>query len=653
MASKPRRFSVAFMDRSADPHDDFYRYAVGGWLDTHKLPPDKSRYGTFNELDESNLVLLRAIASKCADESMDEGCDPVAGLVGRFYRSAMDTRKIESAKFRPIERLWSLTEGVSTPEEVVGAILQLQIQGIEPAFHAFSKPDDKASGVYAFYFEQGGLSLPDRDYYLSKDFTRIRDQYRVHVARMFRLKGVDNRQARRWADAVLKVETALAKTSRSRAELREREKNYNRLNVSGLDSIYPTLSLTRFMTGAGVPALPFVVVGQPEFFKALDGILKEGNIDDWRAYLCWNVIHSAAPYLHSEVEAENFDFFRRKLTGQKEPELRWKRAIRTIDAMVGEALGKLFVEEHFPGEARHRAQALVDDLRRVFVKRLEGLPWMSDETKRQALAKFHNFRVKIGHPLTFRDYSAVAIDPGDYLGNVLRAASFEFDRLAKRAGAEVDKEEWQMSPSMVNAYFDETMNEIVFPAGILQPPFYDYMADDAVNYGAIGVVIGHEITHGYDDQGRKYDDKGNMRDWWTPHDKREFAKRAGAVIKAYEKVEVLPGLHANGKLTLGENIADLGGVSLAFEALQERLAHSRPPAKKDGLTPDQRFFVSYAQIWGEKMTEQEVRRRTTIDPHSLGKLRAVLPAINHPAFDSAFPPRKKAGSAARRRVGVW
>ena len=646
--TKPRRFSVKFMDRSADPHIDFYRYAVGGWLDAHELPPDKSRYGTFNELDESNLVLLKTIAEKCADGRGG----PVADLVGRFYKSAMDVRKIEEAKFRPIEPLWHLAERVSTPEEVAGVIPQLQSRGIEPAFHAFSKPDDRESGVYAFYFEQGGLSLPDRDYYLSRDFARVRGQYRAHVTKMFRLKGLDAKRAGRWADSVLKMETALATAGRSRTELREREKNYNRINVSELGSSYPALSLQRFMEDAGVPTLPHVVVGQPEFFKALDGLLAEGNIDDWRAYLCWNVLHSAASYLHSAVEEENFDFFRRKLTGQKEPELRWKRAIRTIDAMVGEALGKLFVEEHFPDEARRRAQALVDDLRKVFVKRLEGLPWMSDKTKRQALSKFRNFRVKIGHPRTFRDYSEVVIDPEDFAGNVLRAAAFEFNRLAKRAGGEVDKDEWQMSPSMVNAYFDETLNEIVFPAGILQPPFYDYKADDAVNYGAIGVVIGHEITHGYDDQGRKYDDDGNMRDWWTPHDKKEFDKRAEAVVKAYSAVEVLPGLHANGKLTLGENIADLGGVSLAYEALQDRLSHSHARAKKDGLTPDQRFFVSYAQIWGEKMTEQEVRRRTTIDPHSLGRLRAVLPAVNHPDFDSAFPP-KNTSSAGRRKVGVW
>ena len=652
VAHKIPRFSTDYMDRSADPRADFYRYAVGGWLKATPLPKDKSRYGSFNELDESNLVLLRSIAERCAKESEGRS-NHVVGLVGGFYRSAMDTRKTEAARFRPIEALWRVAEDVNSCEDVAAALPQLHTQGIEPGFHSFSKPDDKESGTYAFLFEQGGLSLPDRDYYISKDFAKLRDQYRAHITKMFALRGLDGGRARSWAASVLRVETALAKASRSRTELREREKNYNRMTASELESAYHSLSLTSFMEAAGVPRLPYVVVGQPEFFKALDALLAKGDVDDWRAYLCWNVLHSMAPFLHSAVEDESFDFFHRRLTGQKKPELRWKRSIRIIDALVGEALGKLFVEEHFPEEARRRVDALVGDLRKVFVKRLEGLPWMSETTKRQALTKFRNFRVKIGHPTTFRDYSKVKIDPGDFAGNVLRAASFEFGRLAARAGGRVDKDEWQMSPSTVNAYFEETMNEIVFPAGILQPPFFDYKADDAVNYGAIGVVIGHEITHGYDDQGRKYDDQGNMRDWWTPEDKREFNQRAKAVVKAYSAVEVLPRLHANGKLTLGENIADLGGVSLAFEALHGRLSAADATGKKDGLTAEQRFFLSYAQIWREKMTEQEVRRHTTIDPHSLGRLRAVIPAVNHPAFDRAFPPTKGDASTRRAKIGVW
>lgn len=643
------------MDRTSDPRKDFYRYATGRWLKSHPLPPDKSRHGAFDELVEWNLVLLKKIAERCGRLSETSTADPVVRLVGDFYRSALDTKRIEAVRFEPIEDLWRLAEGIDSKEDLAGVIPRLHNEGVDAVFHSYSKPDDKNSSVYAFYLEQGGLSLPDREYYLSRSFAKVRRQYHAHMVRMFVLKGLSREQAEKWADGILRVETTLAKTSRTRTRLREREKNYNRVEIPKLQKEYPSLALSGYLGAVGVPSVSYVVVGQPEFFRSVDRLIARGEIDDWRAYLCWNVLRSTAPYLHSSVEEEHFDFFRRKLTGQKEPELRWKRSLRVLDMMIGEAIGKLFVEEYFPEEARRRADTLVDDLRGVFTKRLETLPWMSEPTRKRALEKFRNFRVKIGHPQKFRDYSSIGIDPGDYAGNVGRSASFEFHRLTNRVGAPVDKDEWQMSPATVNAYFEETMNEIVFPAGILQPPFFDYRADDAVNYGAIGVVIGHEITHGYDDQGRKYDAQGNLKDWWTQKDKREFSRRARSVVKAYSSKEVLPGLHANGALTLGENIADLGGVSLAFEALQARLANGPGSGRKrEGLTPEQRFFVSYAQIWRETMAEEEVRRLTTINPHSIGRLRAVLPATNHPGFDEAFPPKRgQEVHATQPKIGVW
>ena len=646
------KFSTAHMDLTVDPRKDFYRYAVGNWLKTHPLPPDKSWYGAFTELDERNMTFLRKIAERCAREGRTRA-DPVKVLVGDFYKSAMDTRRIEAAGYGPIEDLWRLAEGIRSMGDVARILPRLNSAGVQPIFDSSSRPDDKNSGVYAFFFEQGGLALPDREYYLSKAFAKVRRQYHAHIVRMLSLKGLKHVKARKWANGVLRVETALAKASRTRTQLRDREKNYNRAEVSNLAKEYPRLALAEFIKRAGVPPISYVVVRQPEFLKAAGGLIGNGNVEDWRAYLCWNVLHRTAPFLHSAVEEENFDFFRRKLTGQKKPEPRWKSSLRVMNWLVGEALGKLFVEEYFPEEARRRANTLVDDLRNVFTKRLESLPWMSAPTREQALAKFRNFRVKVGHPLIFRDYSSIRIDPGDYAGNVVRAASFEFRRQTSRVGGAVDKEEWQMSPPTVNAYFDQTMNEIVFPAGILQPPFFDHLADDPVNYGAIGVVIGHEITHGYDDQGRKYDAQGNLRDWWTPTDKKEFDRRARAVVKAYSAQEVLPGWHANGELTLGENIADLGGVSIAFEALQRRLV-GEPTGygRREGLTPDQRFFISYAQVWREVMTKQEVRRSTTTDPHSMGRLRAMIPAVNHPGFDSAFPP-KRGQEASRGRIGVW
>ncbi len=642
------------MDPTVDPRNDFYRYAVGGWLKTHSLPPDKSWYGSFNELDEWNMVHLRKIAERCARDLGAPSSDPTGAIVGGFYLSALNTRKIEATKFEPIEDLWRLTEGLTSKDELARILPPLHSERIEPIFHSYSKADDKNSSTYTFYFQQGGLSLPDREYYLSKSFAKIRRQFRDHMVRMLILKGLPKTQATRWAAGILRIETALARASRNRTLLREKEKNYNKVEVSKLEWEYPALRLASYFHSVRVPAVPYVVVGQPEFFAAADKLVSEGSIDDWRAYLCWNVLRETSPFLHSAVEEEHFDFFRRKLTGQKKPEVRWKRSLRVIDAMIGEALGKLFVKDHFPEEARARANVLADDLRRVFTKKLETLPWMSEQTRKQALEKFGNFRVKIGHPPRFRDYSSIHIDPRDYAGNVRRAAAFEFRRQTSRVGTPVDRDEWQMSPSTVNAYFDETMNEIVFPAGILQPPFFDHTADDAVNYGAIGVVIGHEITHGYDDQGRKYDAQGNLRNSWTKMDKKEFDRRARRVVRAYSEREVLPGLHANGKLTLGENIADFGGVSLAYEALRPRLVEGHAGQRKsEGLTPEQRFFISYAQIWREKVAEQEIWRLTTTDPHSLGKLRGVFPAINHPGFDSAFPPAPRSEIGNKPRIGVW
>ena len=649
------KFSVRYMDSSVDPRKDIYRYAVGRWIESHPLPPDKSRYGVFDELEEWNLMILRKIATKCASDRSAPQMS-VVRIVGDFYRSAMNTKRIETAKFQPIEDLWGLAEDVGSAREAAELVPRLHEEGVDVLFRTYSDVDDKDSRIYAFFMRQGGLSLPDREYYLASSFAGVRKQFRDHIVRMLSLKELPKEQAGKWADAVLKIETALAKISRTRTDLRDREKNYNRTEVSELEKKYPLLAPLEYLRGARVPSPSYVVVGQPEFFTRLGDLLAERSVDEWRAYFCWHVLNSAAPFLCSAVEEEHFDFFRRKLTGQKEPEPRWKLSLRVIDDMVGEALGKLYAEENFPEEARRRAMVLVDDLRQVFRKRLETLPWMTETTRKQALAKFDNFKAKIGHPEKFRDYSSIRIDPGDYMGNVRRAGSFEFHRQTGRVGGLVDRGEWGMTPPTVNAYFDESRNEIVFPAGILQPPFFDHQADDAVNYGGIGAVIGHEITHGYDDQGRKYDAKGNLRDWWTDSDAKEFNRRARSVVEVYSAQVVLPGLHVNGRLTLGENIADLGGVSLAYEALQRRLG--KVPAarkKRDGFTPEQRFFLSFAQIWGQRITEQETRRRVTIDPHSPGKFRGSLPLVNHPAFDQAFPPKNEGAGkeATEKRIGVW
>ena len=649
----PRRapgFSESYMDRRADPRKDFYRYATGGWIRSHPLPRDKARYGAFTELNEWNLVSLKKVAEKSAEDAAIARGGTEA-LVGKFYRSALDVRAREKAGFRPVEDLWRAAGAIRTTDDVAAVVRKLHVEGIGAGFQDFSKADDRDSAVYAFFLWQGGLSLPDRDYYISDSFAKTRAQFVSHISAMLEIKGLSKQEGKRAAAAVLRVETSLARGSRSRTDLRDPVKNYNRVEAAELDAKYPRFSPVPYLVGAGVAA-KYAVVGQPEFFASLESSVTEKTVDDWRAYLEWAALSDAAPYLHPVAEDENFDFFQRKLMGQKEQEAKWKRAIRVVDRMIGEALGALYVAEYFPEEARRRAADLVQNLSEVFEGRLRALPWMTDSTRAEALEKFKRFRVKIGHPLKFRDYSAVRVEPDDYAGNVRRAAAFEVARQVARVGGPVDRDEWFMTPPTVNAYFSPETNEIVFPAGILQPPFFDHKADDAVNYGGIGAVIGHEITHGYDDQGRQYDSNGNLRDWWTKEDERAFSRKADGVVKAYGSQHVLPGVKLNGKLTLGENIADLGGVSIAYEALRRRLPNTGPAKKVGGLTPEQRFFVSWGQVWRQTISDQEARRLATIDPHSPGKYRAVIPAVNHPAFDAAFPPAKGGGRQGAK-IGVW
>lgn len=646
-------FSVDYVDFSVDPRRDFYGYAVGKWVKTHPVPPDKTRWGAFNELREWNMSLLHAIAEECSKAPKPAPGSPEQ-LVGDFYRSGMNTRLRQLRGFTPVEDLWNLVSSLTSIRDLPECIAELHSAGVSGFFNAFSRADKKNSSVYALYLVQGGLSLPDREYYTSDSFSAVREDYRRHIANMFRLKGVSEQDARRWADTVLEFEKTLAAASRTRTDLRDQEKNYNRFEISQLNPRFSALDFPRYLDTMKVNRVGYVVVGQPEFFDAVNSSLSSKSLDDWKVYMYWHILHSYAPYLHRAAEEEDFDFFQRRLLGQKKMEPKWKRVVSTIDELIGEALGKLYVERHFPDEARKRMALLVDDIRSVFRDRLKSIPWMTEQTRQEALRKFDRFNVKIGHPETFRDYAGLVIDPMDYAGNVRRAAAYEVNRQAARVGQPVDRKEWHMTPPTVNAYFSPTDNEIVFPAGILQPPFFDFEADDAVNYGGIGTVIGHEITHGFDDQGRRYDSEGNLRDWWTPKDAEEFGRRASEVVKLYSSQEALPGAFVKGELTLGENIADFGGVSLAYEALQRRLGQNPDTKLIDGLTPEQRFFISYAQIWRQNIREQELRRLLTIDPHSPAKYRATLPAVNHPAFDTAFPPKSSGDELAlRQKIAVW
>ena len=646
------KFSIQNMDTNEDPMSNFFRFANGKWIDTHPIPPDKSSWGGFMELRDRNIYILGKILEKCAlDDGKKRGIEK---MVGDFYISIMDQMKLEEKKFDPIKPIMEKINKVRDKNEMVEVSQYLHSNGIGNFFSVFSMPDEKNSSVYAFYIYQGGLSLPNRDYYIQDSFQKTRDEFVAHMQNMFTMYGYSPMESKDSAEKVMKIETYIAKASRPQADLRDSEKNYNRIPYGELNEKFSRLNLVKYLEISQVPKTEYIVVGQPEVLDAVEKMLEEFSLEDLKTYLKWNTINYAAPYLHEAAEMEHFDFFNRKLLGQEVPEKRWKKAVNIVDRSIGEALGELYVEQEFGKEARERMQTMVDDIRSVFEEKLKNLPWMSDVTKKKALEKFSKFRAKIGYPSKFIDYSSIDIRKDDLLGNVMRSENFEFRREASRIGEQVDKELWLMTPPTVNAYFSPTENEIVFPAGILQPPFFDATMDDAVNYGGIGGVISHEITHGFDDQGRRYDMDGNLKDWWTEEDAKKFTERADEVVKLYDSLEVLPGLHVNGKLTLGENIADLGGVSIAFEALQRRLRKNPELNKKiDGFTPEQRFFLSWAQIWRGNNREPEIRRRISIDPHSPNVFRGSIPVMNHEKFDSSFVELSRVKKGLDKKIFIW
>ncbi len=647
-------FSIKYMDLQSSPEDDFYSYSVGNWLRNHPVPADKAAWGAFDELLERNNYLLREILENCASNETKE--DTGSQMLGRFYESAMNTDIIENLKFGPIAKFMEKIDKISTAEELIVTVSGLHSTGIPALFHPYSDSDKKNSSIYAMYLDQGGLSLPDREYYLSENFKIIREQYVQHLKKMFMFFGASEIDAQSYSKIIISLETEIAKFNRSQADLRDAEKNYNRVEMAEIAKRFPDLHLKEYFGSVGLSEVGYVVIGQPEFFESLQKLLLDRPIEEWKVYLRWAVLNSSAPFLHSAVEQEHFDFYNKKLLGQQEPEPRWKLAISAIDGSVGEALGELYVKKYFGEEAKKRMAEMIKDISEVFREKLKKLAWMSEDTRELALKKFNRFRTKIGHPEKFRDYSSIVVKEDDYLGNLLRSAEFEFNRQIARVGRPIDRNEWYMSPPTVNAYFSPTDNEIVFPAGILQPPFFDVSMDDAVNYGAIGGVISHEITHGYDDQGRKFDADGNLNDWWNRSDGEEFNSRAKKVVDLFSSIEVLPGIHINGQLTLGENIADFGGVSCAYEALQRKL--ERNPELRtdiDGLSPEQRFFISWAQVWRQNIRDPELKRRITIDPHAPDRYRALLPAQNHPGFDLAFRQRatKNGREKETEKISIW
>ncbi|MES1191322.1 MAG: M13 family metallopeptidase [Steroidobacter sp.] len=643
-------------DTKVRAQDDFYDYVNGKWLATVKIPPDKSRYGTFYELIDKTESQLRGIVDGLAhDTSIKPDTD--AQKIRDLYASFMDEARLQSLGSKPLAAQLSAIDHISNSQELATMFATLGKRGLNTPLTLFVHSDNHDSTHYAPDIYQAGLELPDRDYYLKDGddgaYKKIRAAYRQHVANMFKLAGLSSPEA--GADRVIKLETELAAAQWDKVANRDPVKTYNKYLLADLHKVSDKFAWPAFLQASGVSGKSdFLLLSQPSYVTEMAKLLDQASLEDWRLYLKWKVISGAAPYLSKAFEDESFAFNGKVLSGTPENRARWKRGLSLIESSIGEGLGKLYVQSYFPEENKQRIKALVDNLLAAYRQSIDQLDWMGPETKQQAQAKLAKIMVKIGYPDRWRDYSALQIDPHDLWGNVVRASEFEYQRQINKLGHPVDRTEWIMTPQTINAYYNPEMNEIVFPAAILQPPFFDMKADDAFNYGAIGAVIGHEISHAFDDQGSQYDGDGNLHNWWTAEDHQRFAAKTRMLIDQYSAYEPVPGYHLNGKLTLGENIADLSGLAIAFKAYQLSL-HGKPAAVIDGLTGAQRFFVGWALDWREISRKEEAIKHVTTDPHSAPRFRVLGTITNMDAFYKAFnvKPGDKLYRPPAQRVSIW
>ena len=646
------KFDVNNLDRATDPCVNFYQFACGGWMAKNPIPSDQTRWGQFNELIENNNEVLHQILEK--DAKPDPKRNAIQQKVGDLYASCIDEATVNKLGAQPIEPLLKRIDSVKTAKDVIDTIAYLHSQGIRSLFSFSSGPDMHDAKLTIAYVDQGGLGLPDRDYYLKDDAKskEQREKYLAHVQKMLELSGTSPDAAKAGAAKVMDIETTLAKAAMARADRRVPKNRDHKMTTAELEALAPNFQFADYFADRKGPAFSALNVTNPNFFKDVNGLVTSTPVADWKTYMRWHVVNSTAAWLSDPFVQEDFAFNGQYMNGQKEIKARWKRCVNLVDSDLGEALGQEYVEKTFGKEGKDRTLDMVHHIEEAMAADFKTLSWMSDTTKKQAQIKLDAVANHIGYPEKWRDYSTVDIRRGDLVGDDLRATAFEVHRELNKIGKPVDRYEWEMTPPTVNAYYRAPMNDITFPAGILQPPFFDKAMDDPVNYGGIGAVIGHELTHGFDDQGSQYNKEGNFESWWTPEDRTEFDKRTDCIVNEYAGFTAIDDVHLNGKLTLGENTADNGGVRIAYMALQQDLKN-KSKEKIDGFTPEQRFFLGFGQIWCQNVTPENARMRATVDPHSPGQYRVNGVVSNMPEFQEAFG--CKAGQAMVRENAchVW
>ncbi|MEP6703762.1 MAG: M13 family metallopeptidase [Acidobacteriota bacterium] len=651
--AQSKGFDTGRMDKSADACNDFFQYANGTWLRSTEIPASESRWGTFNILADKNNALLREILETSAKTKAANGTD--AQLIGDYYSSCMDEAAINKAGIKPIKRFLSDIGRIRTVADLEKEIAALHDAGLAAVFSFGAGPDLKKSNNVIAQVGQGGLTLPNRDYYTGDDAKSVetRAKFIEYMTNMFKLLGENPAEAAAHGKTVLEMQTRLAKASLTPVERRNPDNNYNKISLSEAQALTPNFSWSGYVAERSVPAFTEINVAPAKFFTEMNSMLKDVPVESWKTYLRWMVINAAAPSLSKPFVDENFNFFGRYLRGQKEQQPRWKTCVQAVDNNLGEALGMEFAKTAFTPAAKARMNELIDNLMAALKERIGGLEWMSPETKLQAQAKLATFKRKIGYPDVLRGFKGLTIDRKSYVGNNLMSNKFQIRRNFEDLGKPRDKTRWGFSPPTVNASYSSVNNDITFPAGILRPPFFNFEADDAINYGAIGGVIGHEITHGFDDQGSRYDADGNLKMWWTDADRKNFDERTSCVIKQFDSYEVQPGLFINGKLTLGENIGDFAGLTVSYDALLRSFTGKSHPANIDGFTPEQRFFLGWAQVWAGKYTPEAERSQVKGDPHSLPRWRVNGPLSNMPQFAKAFGCKEGSPMVRADACSIW